>query len=85
MAQLLLGNLEEPISDEELGEFLTRYGFSQRSAIRRIPGAGARPTALVIFNDMPADGLRALQSRIHNMFWKNRKITALLLPERDET
>jgi hypothetical protein len=85
MAELLLGNVEESVSDTEIGEFLIRYGFPQFSEIRRISGTGSRPAALVIFNNVTADGLRTLQSRIHNMFWKNRTVTALLLPERDES
>ncbi|WNC94141.1 RNA-binding protein [Paraburkholderia sp. FT54] len=85
MAELMLGNVEESVSDEEIGEFLVRYGFPQFSSIRRIPGAGSRPAALVIFDDVTADGLRTLQSRVHNLFWKGRTITALLLPERDES
>ncbi|KAA1000948.1 RNA-binding protein [Paraburkholderia panacisoli] len=85
MAELLLGNVEESVTDEEIGEFLIRYGFPQFSEIRRVPGAGSRPAALVIFNDVTADGLRILQSRIHNLFWKDRTISALLLPTRDES
>jgi hypothetical protein len=85
MAELLIGNVEESVTDEELGQFLIRYGFPQFSEIRRVPGAGSRPAALVIFNDVTAEGLRTLQSRIHNLFWKNRTITALLLPTRDES
>jgi hypothetical protein len=85
MAELLLGNVEESVTDEEIGEFLIRYGFPQFSEIRRVPGAGSRPAALVIFDDVTADGLRILQSRIHNLYWKNRTITALLLPTRDES
>jgi hypothetical protein len=85
MAELLLGNVEESVTDEEIGEFLVRYGFPQFSEIRRVPGGGSRPAALVIFEDVSADGLRILQSRIHNLFWKNRTITALLLPTRDES
>ncbi|MFM0143466.1 RNA recognition motif domain-containing protein [Paraburkholderia sp. RL18-085-BIA-A] len=85
MAELLLGNVEESVTDEEIGEFLIRYGFPQFSEIQRVPGAGSRPAALVIFNDVTADGLRILQPRIHNLFWKNRTITALLIPTRDES
>lgn len=85
MAELLLGNVEESVTDEEIGEFLIRYGFPQFSEIRRVPGAGSRPAALVIFDDVSAEGLRILQSRIHNLYWKNRTITALLLPTRDES
>jgi hypothetical protein len=39
----------------------------------------------VVFDDVTADGLRNLQPRVHNLFWKGRTITALLLPERDES
>jgi hypothetical protein len=85
MAELMLSNVEESVTDEEIGEFLIRYGFPQFSTIQRIPGAGSRPSALVIFDNVTADGLRNLQPRVHNMFWKGRTITALLLPERDES
>jgi hypothetical protein len=77
--------VEESVTDEDIGDFLIRYGFPQFSEIRRVPGAGSRPAALVIFDDVTADGLRILQSRIHNLYWKNRTITALLLPTRDES
>jgi hypothetical protein len=84
MAELLLGNVEEDVSDEEIGEFLTRYGFPRYSSIRRVPGSGSRPAAIVVFDDVSADGLRTLQPRIHNLYWKKRTITALLMPERSE-
>jgi hypothetical protein len=84
MAELLLGNVEEDVSDEEIGEFLIRYGFPRYSSIRRVPGAGSRPAAIVVFDDVSADGLRTLQPRIHNLYWNNRTITALLMPERSE-
>ncbi|WP_233829482.1 RNA recognition motif domain-containing protein [Paraburkholderia sp. ZP32-5] len=84
MAELLLGNVEEDVTDEEIGEFLVRYGFPRYSSMRRIPGSGSRPAALVVFDDVSPDSLRTLQSRIHNLYWKNRTITALLIPERSE-
>ena len=84
MAELFLGNVDEEVSDDEIAEFLTRYGFPRFSSIRRVPGAGSRPSAVVLFDDVSADGLRTLQPRIHNVYWKNRTITALLLPERSE-
>jgi hypothetical protein len=84
MAELMLGNVETSVTDEEIGEFLIRYGFPQCDSIRRIPGTGSRPSAVVNFDGLAADRLRILQSRIHNLFWKDRTITALLLPDRDE-
>ena len=85
MAELMLGNVEESVTDEEIGEFLGRYGFPQFSTIERIPGAGSRPAALVRFDDASADSLRNLQPRIHNLFWNGRTISALLLPGREES
>jgi hypothetical protein len=85
MAELFLGNVEESVSDEEIGEFLIRYGFPHFNEIRRVPGTGSRPGAVVVFNDVSTEGLRILQNRIHNLFWKNHTIVAQLLPERDES
>ncbi len=85
MAELLLGNIDETLSDEEIGEFLIRYGFPRFDAIQRLPGAGSRPGALLTFNDVNPSSLRTLQSRIHNMYWKKHLISAQILPERDET
>ncbi|APA87695.1 RNA-binding protein [Paraburkholderia sprentiae WSM5005] len=85
MAELFLGNLDESVSDEEIGEFLIRYGFPRFSAIQRVPGTGSRPGAVVVFDAVSRDGLRLLQNRVHNLFWKNHTITAQLLPERDES
>jgi hypothetical protein len=84
MAELWLGNVDEDVPDEEIGEFLTRYGFPRYSSIRRVHGSGSRPAAVVVFDDVTPDSLRTLQPRIHNLYWKNRTITALLIPERSE-
>lgn len=84
MAELWLGNVEESVSDEEIAEFLVRYGFPQCSAIQRVAGEGPRPAALVIFEDVSPDALRTLQTRVHNLFWKGRTITAQLVPPRHE-
>jgi hypothetical protein len=84
MAELWLGNVEESVSDEEIGEFLTRYGFPQYSSIRRVHGSGSRPVAVVLFEGITPDSLRTLQPRIHNLYWKNHTIVAQLIPERRE-
>lgn len=84
MAELWLGNVEESVSDEEISEFLVRYGFPPCSSIQRIAGEGPRPAALVSFDDVSADALRILQPRVHNLFWKGRTLTAQLLPNREE-
>lgn len=84
MADLLINHIEESTSDEEVRNFLLKYGFPAFDRIKRVPGSGSRPAVLVTFNDMSVVALRPLLPRIHQVFWKNRTITALLMKEPGE-
>ncbi|BCG05466.1 hypothetical protein PPGU19_100340 (plasmid) [Paraburkholderia sp. PGU19] len=84
MAELLLGNVEECVTDEELSEFLQRYGFPPFDWIERVPAGGGSPIALLRFNDLSPEALNLLRARIHNMFWKDHTISAQMLPERED-
>ncbi|MET3228966.1 UNVERIFIED_ORG: hypothetical protein ABIC54_001140 [Burkholderia sp. 1263] len=84
MAELLLGNVEESVRDEEISEFLQRYGFPPFDSIERVPAGIGRPVALLMFSNLSAEALNLLRSRIHNMFWKNHTITAQILLERED-
>lgn len=85
MAELWMGNVAEDTSDEEIKEFLIKYGFPPFDEIQRHAGTGARPAVVLSFNGTSAEGLRSLHMRIHNMFWKERTIVVQVLPERDES
>lgn len=74
MAGLWLGNVDSSATDEEIRDFLVRYGFPPYDAIQHIPGDGSRPAVLVTFKDEPSAALRTLGGRIQDMFWKNRKL-----------
>jgi len=82
MAELLLGNLENDTSDDEIKAFLIKYGFPAFDEIERMPGDGSRPAVLLTFKEAAPETLRNLQPRIQNMFWKNRKITAQVMSGR---
>ena len=49
MAQLMLGNINDSATDEEIRAFLDKYGFPASQKIERVPGDGTRPAALVTF------------------------------------
>jgi RNA recognition motif-containing protein len=85
MADIWIGNVQDDTSDDEIREFLIKYGFPPFDAIRRVEGTGTRPAVVVTFHDTSPDALRNLQSRIHNMFWKNRTIVVQVMPERDDS
>jgi RNA recognition motif-containing protein len=85
MADLWIGNVEESTSDDEIRDFLIKYGFPPFDQVMRYQGTGARPALVLTFNDTPAEALRRLQSRIHNMFWKSRTIVAQVMPEHDDS
>jgi len=79
MAELFLDNVDSDVSNEEIREFLVRYGFPRFDAIEHVSGDGAHPAVLLIFNDVPPEALHKLQPRIQNVFWKNRRINAMVM------
>lgn len=82
MAALLINYVQDSTSDEDVREFLLKYGFPSFDAIERVPGDGSRPAVLVTFDNSSVAGLRRLVPRIHQVFWNNHTITALVLSER---
>jgi hypothetical protein len=82
MARLLLTNVEPGTSDDEIRDFLVKYGFPPFDAIAHEPGDGSRPSVLVNFPDTDPTALWKLQQRVHNMFWKKRKLQARILQDR---
>lgn len=85
MADLWMGNVEDDTSDEEIKEFLIRYGFPPFDEIRRVAGTGERPAVVLSFESASPDALRSLQSRVHNVFWKGRTLVVQVLPEHDDS
>jgi len=79
MARLLLGNIEEGTSDDEIKAFLVKYGFPEFDEIEHVPGAGSRPGALLTFKDVHPEALHKVKERVHNMFWKKGRISAQIL------
>lgn len=79
MAKLLLDNVDSEASDEEIKEFLMRYGFPPFDEIEHVPGDRAHPAVLLTFNEAPPEALRTLQPRIQNVFWKNHRINAMVM------
>ena len=84
MAEVLLGNIEEDTSDEEIREFLIKYGFPSFDDIEHMRGDGSRPAVLLTFRDVEAEALRTLQPRIHGIFWKSRTIDLVIMNERED-
>jgi RNA recognition motif-containing protein len=82
MAGLWVGNVDTSATDDEIREFLVRYGFPEYDAIEHIAGDGSRPAVLITFNDAPPQALRNLGDRIQDMFWKNRKIHVQVMDQR---
>jgi len=82
MAVLFLGNVDAGTTDEEVRDFLTKYGFPTYDEIEHVQGDGTHPGVTLIFNELDPEALRKLQPRIHGMFWKGHKINAMVMAER---
>jgi hypothetical protein len=74
MATLWVGNIAPEASDDELKALLLKYGFPAFDAIERMPGDGTRPAALLTFHATTAGDLQQLQPRVHNLYWKSRRL-----------
>ncbi|MHA6203715.1 RNA recognition motif domain-containing protein [Dyella soli] len=79
MTRLLLGNIEPGTTDDEVREFLDKYGFPPFDAIEHVPGDGSRPAVLLTYDDAGAAALEKLKPRIHHMFWKQRELNVMIL------
>jgi hypothetical protein len=82
MGELMIENVDDGTSDEEIKEFLVKYGFPSFDGIEHMPGDGSRPAVLLTFNDAAPEALRSLQPRINNVYWKNRMINVQVMTER---
>lgn len=74
MARLWIGNIEDNTTDDELQALLNKYGFPKFDAIERVPGDGTRPAAIVTFEGASPDAVALLVPRIHDLFWKHRRL-----------
>jgi RNA recognition motif-containing protein len=82
MGRLMLGNLEPGTTDDEIRDFLVKYGFPPFDEIAHEPGDGTRPAVLLTFTSIDPTTLFNLRERVHDLFWKNRKLTARILQDR---
>ncbi|MDM0117928.1 RNA-binding protein [Variovorax sp. J22R133] len=81
MSRLMLGNIEDGTSDEEIKAFLVKYGFPEFEKIQHVPGSGSRPGAILTFQTVSPEVLHKLKERIHDMYWKNGRIVAQILSD----
>ncbi|RDI99251.1 RNA-binding protein [Dyella solisilvae] len=81
MGRLLLGNIAPDTSDEELKEFLHKYGFPPVDDIEQVPGDGSRPAVLLTFGSCRGDALELLRERVHQMYWKGRQLNVIILSD----
>jgi hypothetical protein len=79
MGQLLLGNIEPGTTDDEIREFLDKYGFPPIDSIEHVPGDGSRPAVMLTFESAGNDALRKLKHRIHHIFWKKRELNVFIV------
>ncbi|MBY4948021.1 RNA-binding protein [Cupriavidus respiraculi] len=82
MPLMMLTNVDAGASDEEIGQFLTRYGFPPHDRLEHIDGDGSRPSVQLTYNAVDDAALHKLRDRIHGMFWKGHKLSVVVLHER---
>lgn len=71
--KLWIGNIAPGTSDEELRDFLKKYGVDSVASIEHVDGDGSRPAAVVEVAATP-DALMKVTQRLNGMFWKGRTL-----------
>ena len=71
---LWIGNIAPEVTDEDRTAFVTKYGCPAPNRIERVPGDGSRPAAVLVFDDAPDKAVYDAQLRLHDMFWKGRRL-----------
>jgi hypothetical protein len=74
MARLWIGNIAPGTADEELSALLVKYGFPAFDGIDHVAGDGSRPAVMLTFEGADAGALGQLKDRVHNLFWKDRRL-----------
>ena len=82
MALLMISNLHPDTTEEQVKEFLDRYGCPPFDEIEMQEGDGTRPSVTLTFHSVDEATLRHFVPRIHDVFWNGHKINALVLRER---
>ena len=72
--KLWIGNLAPEVTDDDLKAFAAKYGCPAPARIERVPGDGSRPAAVLVFDDAPDKAVYDAQLRLHDMFWKGRRL-----------
>lgn len=82
MAVLWVAGIPTDAGDDELMDFLERYGFPLADAIAWLDGDGSQPAALVTFERMGEAKLRELALRIDGVFWNESRLHASVADSR---
>ena len=71
---LWIGNIEPAVTDDDLKAFVAKYGCPAPDRIERVPGDGSRPAAVLVFDSAPDKAIYDAQRRLHDMYWKGRRL-----------
>jgi RNA recognition motif-containing protein len=70
---LWIGNIAPEVTDEQLAEFVVKYGCPRPARIERVPGDGSRPAAVLAFEG-DSGPISQAQLRLNGMYWNGRQL-----------
>jgi hypothetical protein len=68
-----IGNVAPGTSDQELRDFLARYGLEAVQSIQQVEGDGSRPAVMLEVAATTEAIMKATQ-RLNGLFWKGRTL-----------
>ena len=70
-----IGNVAPGTSDQELRDFLARYGLEAVQSIQQVEGDGSRPAVMLEVTATTEAVMKATQ-RLNGLYWKGRTLMA---------
>lgn len=82
MAHMMLTNVPDHTPDDELLAFLAKYGLPTPDEVEHLTGDGTRESVILVFNEIDESTLEHFRPRIHDIFWKDRRLVVNVMRDR---
>lgn len=79
---LWVGNIANDASEEELRDLVKKYAAAEVVSVRKVPGDGSRPAAIVEVAVAP-EAANVIVQRLNGLYWKGRALTVQVMTTRE--
>ena len=80
---LWMGNIAPDANEEELRDLVRKYAAAEVVSVKKVPGDGSRPAAIVDVAVAP-DAANLIVQRLNGLYWKGKPLTVQVMTTRED-